>query len=355
MSITKGKKTGIDDTVRVSVCMVAYNQKDYIAQAIESVLMQKTNFKFQLIVGDDASTDGTTEIIQKYAKKYPDIIKPIFHKKNEGPFNNSKSVYQAAKTEFVAILDGDDYWTDPLKLQDQIDFLDENKDFNICCAFTKIVFPNNLSKPIIFPKKTAKKIWSFEDLAIDEMPFHTSSVVYRWRFYKEDITPYFSKPICPGDRMLVLLHTEKKAYLGYINKTCSVYRSGVGISSSKCFDEMNIYRKYAFQMFSYYDEVRRIFNYRLDPIVYRKKKDDCRKIYEAFYQTDNFAELEKIKQQYPEYYYLGKYEKNSNSEEAVSETDKGLKRIRKIYHLVEYMFILQILSIIGAIIWQIVK
>lgn len=349
------------DDVRVSVCMVTYNQKKYIAQAIESVLMQKTNFKFQLLIGDDASTDGTTEIVREYAEKYPDIIKPIFHEKNEGPFNNSRSLYCAAKTEFVAILDGDDYWTDEHKLQDQIDFLDTNKSFNICCSLTEIIFPNDLSKPIIFPseKKLNKKIWTFEDLGKDEMPFHTSSVVYRWRFYKEDITPYFSKPICPGDRMLVLLHTEKNGYLGFINKVYSVYRSCIGISTEIFFDELRVFERYSFLILDYYNEIRRIFNYRLDPIVYQKKKEDCFKILKAFEKISDFSSLEKMKNEYPEYYYLARSgEKNNNSILTLSDNNKNnsiFKRIKRISHLVSCIFILQLLTSIGAIIWLTVK
>ena len=81
------------DEIKLSICTVTYNQKDYIAKALDSFLMQKTNFKFQVIVGDDYSTDGTTEILKEYAEKYPDIIKPILREKNIGAALNSLDVY----------------------------------------------------------------------------------------------------------------------------------------------------------------------------------------------------------------------------------------------------------------------
>ena len=128
------------EEIRVSVCMVTYNQKKYIAQAIDSVLMQKTNFKFELVIGDDASTDGTTDIVRQYAQKYPDIIRPILHEENVGPGKNSISIYETVKTEYVAVCDGDDYWTDEYKLQKQVDFLDKNPDFNVVFTYSRAIF-----------------------------------------------------------------------------------------------------------------------------------------------------------------------------------------------------------------------
>src|ERR1700743_1461118 len=136
--------------LRLSICVVTYNHEKYIAQALDSFLIQETDFAFQVIVGDDCSTDNTTNILKEYATKYPDIIKPIFREKNIGPMNNSLDVYDHAKTEYVAICDGDDYWTDKNKLQRQVDFLDRNQNFSICFHPTKIVFENG-HKPIIYP------------------------------------------------------------------------------------------------------------------------------------------------------------------------------------------------------------
>lgn len=116
------------EKVLVSVRMVTYNQEKYIAEAIESVLKQKVNFRYELIIGEDASTDGTAAIVDYYQAKYPDIIKVFHRKKNLGMRENNRRVMQACHGKYVAALAGDDYWTYEWKLQKQVDYLEKNKD-----------------------------------------------------------------------------------------------------------------------------------------------------------------------------------------------------------------------------------
>ncbi len=129
------------DDIKVTVYSACYNQKDTIKRAIDSVLAQKTNFKYEIIIKDDASTDGTTEIIKEYQKKYPDIIKPIFETENQ--FSKRRAMeafYEAikrARGEYLAICEGDDYWVSADKLQKQVDFLDNNYGYSICTHLTK--------------------------------------------------------------------------------------------------------------------------------------------------------------------------------------------------------------------------
>ena len=110
----------------LSVCIVTYNQEDYIFKTIESMLNQKVNFDYEIIVGDDCSTDNTRKIVQSFVGKYPFIIKPIFHEKNVGPIENIKSVYKKARGKYICHLDGDDYAL-PNKLQKQFDNGEINK------------------------------------------------------------------------------------------------------------------------------------------------------------------------------------------------------------------------------------
>ena len=118
--------------IKVQVVCVTYNQKEYIKEALDSFIMQKTNFGYEVLVGDDGSTDGTSEIVAEYAKKYPDIIKPIFHSHNTGSYQNLLDAASACKGKYVAMCDGDEYWTDENKLQKQADFMDTHKDCSIC-------------------------------------------------------------------------------------------------------------------------------------------------------------------------------------------------------------------------------
>ena len=126
--ITEHKWT--DDTTPVlSVFSWVYNHRDFIRESIESILMQKTNFKVEIIIHDDASNDGTAEIIREYEAKYPQLFNNILQKENQ--WSQGKSVmtplFEKPKGRFIALTHGDDYWTDPLKLKKQVEFLENNK------------------------------------------------------------------------------------------------------------------------------------------------------------------------------------------------------------------------------------
>src|SRR5689334_3092381 len=101
--------------VDIPVC--TYNHERYIAQAIEGIVNQKTDFKYRLIIGEDCSTDGTRGIVQRYLERYPDKMKVFFHEKNLGAAENSKILFNECKAKYVALCDGDDYWSDIYKLQ----------------------------------------------------------------------------------------------------------------------------------------------------------------------------------------------------------------------------------------------
>lgn len=127
--------------ILVSVCCITYNQVFYIRQCLDGFLMQKTNFKFEVIIHDDCSTDGTTDVIREYVEKYPDLIKPIFQERNQYQ-NGCKRilatfVYPKAQGKYIALCEGDDYWIDPLKLQKQVDFMENNQNCSLVYNRTK--------------------------------------------------------------------------------------------------------------------------------------------------------------------------------------------------------------------------
>jgi glycosyltransferase involved in cell wall biosynthesis len=127
----------------LSVCLITYNHKDFIRQAIDSVLMQKVNFSWELIIADDCSTDGTRDIVIEYKNKYPDFIKLILQEKNVGPAQNWTDLISTPKSKYIAYFEGDDYWTDSHKLQKQVDFLSKNLDYSITSGNTYIINKNN--------------------------------------------------------------------------------------------------------------------------------------------------------------------------------------------------------------------
>lgn len=214
---------------RLTICCVTYNHKKYISQALESFVSQETHFRFQVLVGDDASTDGTTDIVNQYAKKYPEIIKPIIHKKNVGPFLNSLSLYQAARTQYVSICDGDDYFIDTKKLQKQVDFLDAHPDYSVCFHPVRVFYENQDREDEIYPSDNI--ISKVHNLSISDLLkcnfMQTNSIVFRWRFRDEDIRKFLSHEIAPGDYYLNLLHAQM-GKIGFLPDVMSVYRRNDG-------------------------------------------------------------------------------------------------------------------------------
>ena len=125
----------MNDDVAVSVQCITYNHEKYIRKALEGFVMQKTSFNFEVIVHDDASTDRTAEIIKEFANKY-DFIIPIFQKENQYSQNSpfaSKYIYPLMKGKYIAYCEGDDYWTDPYKLQTLYDYMEEHEECSMCC------------------------------------------------------------------------------------------------------------------------------------------------------------------------------------------------------------------------------
>lgn len=207
--------------LKLSVSIVTYNQKKFIEQTIDSVLRQKVDFDYEIIIGDDFSTDGTREILLKYQEKYPNLIKLILHpQKNEGipgKVNFISTIY-AAKGKYIALLDGDDYWTDPLKLQKQVDFLEARPDFAICFHPVKIVYENGDREPEVTNENQAAEM-TFEDLALNNFIYAVSCV---FRNNSSKLPEWFDKMMA-GDYPFHLLNAQH-GKIGFINEVMAVYR-----------------------------------------------------------------------------------------------------------------------------------
>lgn len=173
----------------VSIRCITYNHEPYIRQCLDGFVMQKTNFRFEAIVHDDASTDGTADIIREYAEKYPDIIKPIFETENQYSKHDGslrRIMYEACKGKYVAICEGDDYWTDSHKLQMQFDALEKYKDCVIALNRVKTIDRDGIQQTWTIPSRgyVTKNFINIEDFFESEFiiriwTFHTSSFFIR--------------------------------------------------------------------------------------------------------------------------------------------------------------------------------
>jgi glycosyltransferase involved in cell wall biosynthesis len=163
----------------LSCCLITYNHEKFISQAIDGMLKQETDFPFEIIIHDDASTDGTVEIIRKYADKYPHIIRTILQKENQ--YSQKKNIMaipiKEARGQYIASLEGDDYWIDPLKLQKQVDFLEKNSEY-VCCYHNSIVVNDNdeMIKEVFIG---APKDYSRSEMLATSTDITTHSVVFR--------------------------------------------------------------------------------------------------------------------------------------------------------------------------------
>ena len=238
-----------EDDCAVTVCCITYKHEEYIAQALESFVRQKTNFRYRVFVGEDRGGDGTADIVLEYAKKYPDIIVPFIREQNMGAQANLIDLCSRANSPYIAFCEGDDYWTDEYKLQKQFDYMQANEDKRICFTRVEISAPedwflNKWFKPdrtgrLIFPEcepayKKTKMTVDCRD-CVWVFPAHTSSVFYRWNYDLTYPDWYFTGII--GDHPLFLMQLgEGKAQM--LPDVTSVYRrSNVGVFMSDNMDE----------------------------------------------------------------------------------------------------------------------
>jgi glycosyltransferase involved in cell wall biosynthesis len=212
--------------INVAVYMITYNHESYISQAIESIINQKTNFDFKLFIGEDCSTDRTREICLKYKVTYPQLIELILQEENIGAKANAMLTFDACFNygDYVALCEGDDYWTDPYKLQKQVDFLEANPDFAICFHPVFELTENNSFSRETFNTSEKEEVYTIEDLARGNF-IHTPSVVFRNGLLPD--LPTWFKIIPVGDYPMHMLNA-KKGKIKYLPDTMAVYRKHNG-------------------------------------------------------------------------------------------------------------------------------
>jgi glycosyltransferase involved in cell wall biosynthesis len=206
----------------VSVWMTTYNHERFIAKAIDSVLMQKTKFDFEIIIGEDCSEDKTRDIVISYQKKYPDKIKLFLPEQNIGCNPMFYATYPLCNGKYVAWLDGDDYWTDPYKLQKQVDIMEENSGFVFCFHKVRIVDGNDkFPRESFDPPRNADDTLSFEHFLGEINPVNTPSFLYRNILGNKLPDWFYSLSVADiGFYFLLLKHGKGK----YLEDEMAVYR-----------------------------------------------------------------------------------------------------------------------------------
>lgn len=237
VSLTERKAMENDGTAVTVIC-ISYKHEEFIAQALDSFLMQKTNFKFKIFVGEDCGPDGTADIILEYARKYPDIIVPFIREKNMGAQRNLVDLCQHATSPYIAFCEGDDYWVDEYKLQKQYDYMESHPELRACTTQTEIIAPEDWHLRSWYKELPDGKI-----LIPDSIPgyhrqetfnpgyiininvAHTSTHFYRWN-YDLQIPDWYYEGII-GDTPMLLLQLGTTE-LGHLPEITSAYRINEG-------------------------------------------------------------------------------------------------------------------------------
>ncbi|MBQ2622468.1 MAG: glycosyltransferase [Thermoguttaceae bacterium] len=282
---------------KLSISCITYNHAKYIRQALDGFVMQKTNFPFEVLIHDDASTDGTADIIREYEAKYPDIIKPIYQTENQfskGISISKTFIFPRIQSEYMAMCEGDDYWTDPLKLQKQVDFLDAHPDYSICFHPVSVHWElsNRQHGDDIYPtprKRFYKTTLTVNDI-IKRNFIQTNSVVYRWSPETVDIFP---NGILPGDWFLHLIHA-RHGKIGFLNDVMGVYRrhdNGIW--------QKDYMLKYAKQYINFYKACDVLFEYKKHALFDKRARNIVVFLFRESIKYNDFSQLSLIYPDFP--------------------------------------------------------
>lgn len=216
------------DQITVSIFLLTYNQEQFIAQTINSILMQKANFNFQIVIGEDCSTDGTRSICETFAEKYSNKIKLLpALEKNIGLIANYMRTIKACEGKYIAICDGDDYWIDENKLQKQVSFLEDNPNYSIVYSKLKKLFPDGTFKESI--QRKLKQAGDFDDLVFENV-IPSVTVLFRNR-QNISAVPTWITNFPYGDWPTYLWILKDGGKIHFMDEITAVYRMHIGVSA----------------------------------------------------------------------------------------------------------------------------
>jgi glycosyltransferase involved in cell wall biosynthesis len=204
----------------VSVVMITYNHERFIAQAVESVLMQETDFPVELVIGEDCSTDGTREVVSRLARENPGVIRPVLQGRNVGAVSNTDAVLKACRGEYIAMLEGDDYWTDPLKLRRQVEALDRDPGASLCFHLSGVLDDRTGAQGGTLPEEKYRS----SDLTAEDM-LYSHMIPSNTKMWRRSCLPHFRRTsaVRQLDRAMDVILALQGRVL-FLDKTMSVYR-----------------------------------------------------------------------------------------------------------------------------------
>ena len=253
-----------DDSVcdcMVSVSCITFNHGRYLRQALDSFLMQETDFRYEILIHDDASTDDTIDIIKEYQEKYPDIIRPVFEEENQYSkgISNISGVFNfpRARGRYIAMCEGDDFWTDKRKLKKQVEIMERDRSLSLCCHGAVIVSEDGAfrSENKIRPF-SGGGIIKAEDFIKKKTNIPTASMLFKAEYAQRLPRWYFDCPV--GDIPLQLFMVENGG-IYYIDELISAYRMGREGSWGEMMDNASDTGKLKAKWEAHYEAMRRLY------------------------------------------------------------------------------------------------
>jgi glycosyltransferase involved in cell wall biosynthesis len=210
----------LDNPMLLSICLITYNHEKYISKALDSILMQKVNFSYEIVIGEDCSKDNTRGILLEYQARHPEKIRLLLREKNMGLMNNFIDTYKSCRGKYIATMDGDDYWVSPDKLQKQVDFLDQHLDFAICFHPVFVFYEEENHKPGVIWPNAPKEVSTIKDLLEDNF-IPTAAAVFRNGLFGE--FPEGIQLLLMEDWPLHVLNAQH-GRIGCLNEIMGAYR-----------------------------------------------------------------------------------------------------------------------------------
>jgi glycosyltransferase involved in cell wall biosynthesis len=235
-----------DSALLVSICCTTYNHEKFIEQCLKGFVMQQTNFRFEVLIHEDASTDKTSSIVREYEIKYPHLFRCVYQTENQFLKQNTllNILFPMSGGKYIALCEGDDYWTDPHKLQRQVDILEKNRDYAVCFHNTEEKDETTVRSPFYYCSEAQREISSTEDLLLEQNFIPTCSVVFRNNLFSK--FPDFIYKLAIGDWIIHILNSQfGKIY--YINDVMAVHRlhsNGIWSQNASIKNQLHILSAY---------------------------------------------------------------------------------------------------------------
>jgi len=249
-------------SITISITCVTYNQENYIRETLDSFLMQKTNFSFEILIHDDASTDRTQDILREYENRFPTIIKAVYQKNNQFSkgINPMSFLFNKVKGKYIAFCDGDDYWSDENKLQVQVEEMEKYPNIDMSFHPSYKFVNGSIDNKYLAKHSNKSKIFTPSEIILGGGEFcPTASLMFRSRLIPK--LPEWSKRIIPGDFPIQIIGSYSGGGALYIDRVMSVYRVGaIGAWSNLSKDSSNIQEKRLLSFHNMLNMINRDFN-----------------------------------------------------------------------------------------------